>query len=335
MADRQTAVFALHPHLLPDIFPAALVERLRHSVDIDPTAVLTSLDTAADRNLLSRADILLTGWGCPRLDAAALSHAGRLRAVLHAAGSVKGHTTPALFEAGVTVSSAVHVNARPVAEFTVAAIVFGTKRVFSHAAAYRAGNPTVGYPANEDTGVAGSTVGVIGASRIGRLVLRLLAAYDVRCLVHDPFLDPGEAADLGAEPVGLDELCRRSDVVTVHAPDLPETRGMIDERRLGLMRDGAVLVNTARGTLVDTEALTAHCARGRLDAVLDVTDPEPLPPDHELLRLPNVLVTPHLAGARGRELPAFGEFVVSEVERLVAGDPLAGRVELADLNRIA
>lgn len=333
MGSRPVAVFALHPHLIADIFPADLLARLATTVDIDPDAVVTDVETG--RDLLGTADILLTGWGCPRLDAAALAYAPRLRAAIHAAGSVKQHTTPELFASGVVVSSAVEVNARPVAEYTVAAMVLASKRSFRQATAYRAGSAEHGYVPGEDSGLAGSTVGIVGASRIGRLVLRMLAGYDVECLVHDPYLDAAEASRLGAEPVDLDTLCRRSDVVSLHAPDLPETYRMMDGRRLGLLRDGAILVNTARGALVDTDALAEHCAAGRLDAVLDVTDPEPLPAGHRLFALGNVLITPHLAGTRGRELRRFGEFVVGEVERLVAGQPLLGRVDPADLSRIA
>lgn len=332
---RPTAVFALRPSLVPDIFPADVVARLRRVVDCDPGSVLTGLASTADRDLLSRADILLTGWDCPVLDATALRYATRLRAVVHAAGSVKHHTTPELFAAGVVVSSAAGVNARPVAEYTMAAIVLASKRVFAHAAAARAGDPPPGYVPGERVGLTGSTVGVVGASRIGRLVVRMLSGYDVRCLVYDPYAGADDVRALGAEPVDLDTLCRISDVVTVHAPATPETYRMIDGPRLASMRDGTVLVNTARGALVDTEALAEHCATGRLDAVLDVTDPEPLPAGHPLLAMPNVLVTPHLAGAKGRELRRFGEFAVSEVERLLAGKPLAGRVDPGQLGRMA
>lgn len=334
-AGRPVAVFALHPHLISEIFPAEVLDRLQRSVTCDPTAALTEVATPTGRRLLRQADILLSGWGCPLLDADAVRLAPRLRAAIHAAGSVKGHVTPELFAAGVMVSSAAGVNARPVAEFTVASIVLAARRTFVHAAAYRAGRPAQGYLPGDRSGLCGSTIGVIGASRTGRLVLELLADYDVHCLVHDPYVQPAELRALGAEPADLDTLCRQSDVVTVHAPELPETRQLIDAGRLAQMRDGAVLINTARGSLVDTEALTEHCAAGRLDAVLDVTDPEPLPADHRLLTLPNVLVTPHLAGSRGRELRRFGEFVTAEVERLLAGRPLLGLVEPGDLPRLA
>jgi phosphoglycerate dehydrogenase-like enzyme len=111
--------------------------------------------------------------------------------------------------------------------------------------------------------------------------------------VADPYLTAQQARDLGAEPVNTDELRRRGDFVTIHAPALPGTHHLLDARRLALLQDGATLINTARGSLVDTTALADHCATGRLDAVLDVTDPDPLPLDHPLLRLPTVLSSPH------------------------------------------
>jgi phosphoglycerate dehydrogenase-like enzyme len=133
----------------------------------------------------------------------------------------------------------------------------------------------------------------------------------------------------------VDDLCRRSDVVTVHAPALPETHHMLDARRLALLPDGALVINTARGSLIDTEALTEACATGRVSAILDVTDPEPLPAGHPLFGLPNVLFTPHLAGAQGRELRRLGEFAVAEVVRFLKGAPLLGRVEPERLPYIA
>ncbi len=253
--------------------------------------------------------MIITGWGGPTLDAAALAHASRLRLVVHTGGSVKeARIAPEVWQRGIAVTSAAGVNAVPVAEYTVAAILLAGKRAFRLA-------------------------GVIGASRIGRLVLERLRGHDFRLLVSDPYLTASMARELGAELMELDGLLAASDVVTLHAPLLDETRQLLDDRRLGLIRDGSVLVNTARGGLVDTDALVRHCAR--IDAVLDVTDPEPLPPGHPLLRLPNVFVTPHVAGALGTEIRRLGEFAVAEIGRWLAGDPLAGAVRVEDLARIA
>jgi phosphoglycerate dehydrogenase-like enzyme len=322
----------MQPWVLPDLFPADLLERLRTLVRLEPGPTLTTFETV---EVLRDVDVLVTGWGCPRIDAAVLAAAPRLRAVIHAAGSVKGHVDPAVFAGGVVVSSAAQANAVPVAEYTVAAIVFAAKRVLTRAGWYAHDRAAGEWRSGGGTGLFGRTIGVIGASRTGRLVLDRLRAFDVRLLVADPYLTAQQATALGAELVAVDELCRRGDVVTIHAPALPETHHLLDARRLALLQDGATLINTARGSLLDTEALTGHCATGRLDAVLDVTDPEPLPPDHPLLRLPNVLVTPHLAGSQGHELRRLGEFAVAEVARFTRGEPLHGAVNATSLDRIA
>jgi phosphoglycerate dehydrogenase-like enzyme len=192
-----------------------------------------------------------------------------------------------------------------------------------------------GYTAGRSPSLHHATVGVVGASRIGRLVIGMLSAFDIEILVYDPYLTEQEAAQLGVRSASLDALCSTSDIITIHAPELPETAKMIGEAQLRAMHAGAVLINTARGALVDTEALTRHCTTGRIDAVLDVTEPEPLPTGHPLLHLPNVVITPHLAGAKGREVSRLGDFAVDEVERFVAGRVLLGEVTAGELARIA
>jgi phosphoglycerate dehydrogenase-like enzyme len=135
--------------------------------------------------------------------------------------------------------------------------------------------------------------------------------------------------------VDNDTLFSRSDVLSVHAPLIPETVGLVDARLLGRLRDGTVLINTARGKIIDSDALVRECLSGRIDAVLDVTDPEPLPPDSPLLDLPNVFVTPHVAGAVGNEIARLGELAVGELERLAAGQPLQHAISPTELGKLA
>ncbi|GAB2642431.1 hydroxyacid dehydrogenase [Kribbella swartbergensis] len=293
----------------------------------------TFLDDPDIRAALPEVDVLLTGWGCPRITPEVLDAAPKLQAILHAAGSVKSIVAPQAFDRGIQVSSAAHANALPVAEFTVAAIVLAGKRAFRLAAQYRIERTKAdphGMP-----GSYGTTVGLLGASRIGRMVAERLRNFDLHVLISDPYLTEAEAAALGAERVGNDDLFRRSDIVSVHAPLLPETTGLVDARLLGLLRDGSVLINTARGKIIDSAALERECVSGRIDAVLDVTDPEPLPPESPLLDLPNVFVTPHVAGAVGNEIARLGELAVSELERLTTGQPLQHAISPTELGRIA
>ncbi|MGW5459176.1 hydroxyacid dehydrogenase [Streptomyces sp. NPDC003996] len=329
------AVFAMDPVHLPLLFPPPLMARLRRTADIDTELVVRDFTDPAGAAALARAEVLITGWGCPHLDAGVLATVPKLRAVLHAAGSVRSLVGEALWKHGVTVSSAVTGNAVPVAEYTLAMILLAGKDALAHRERYRrthAGPPPAETAA---TGNLGRRVGVVGASRVGRRLLELLRPFDLTVLLHDPYVSPAEAAALGAELLPLEDLLRRSDIVSLHAPDIPETHHMLDRARLALIRDGGVLINTARGALVDHEALTEELVSGRLRAVLDVTEPEPLPADSPLYRLPNVFLTPHIAGSLGNELQRLGTIVVEEVERLAAGLPPLYEVRHADLARVA
>ncbi|QAY71194.1 hydroxyacid dehydrogenase [Xylanimonas protaetiae] len=302
--------------------------------------------TGAD-DVLARTEVLVTGWGTPLVDAAVVDRMPRLRAVLHSAGTVRGIVDDVVHERGILVSTQAEANAIPVAEFTLAVVLLANKGVLVPA--------TTPYPGYDETrqgagvgshgtvagvGNYGKRVGVVGASRTGRRVVEALRRHDLEVVVYDPYLSPAAADLLGVAPLGLDELVATSDVVTVHAPATPETYHQLDARRLATLRDGAVLVNTSRGSLVDTAALEAELARraddGRgLTVVLDVTEPDPLPPTSPLLSDPRVLVTPHVAGSKGTELRRLAQGVVDELARLVSGVPLAHRVDHATLARSA
>ncbi|WP_246464990.1 hydroxyacid dehydrogenase [Ruania alkalisoli] len=308
------------------LFGPETMDRLRGLVDLDDR-LLSPLDSEDAARALARTEILITSWGTPRITAELLDRAPRLRAVVHSAGSVKWWVDPVAWQRGVLVSSAATANAQPVAEYTLAMIILAGKRVLWPASH----DPRGGWNPLQQVGNYGTTVGIVGASRTGRRVIEMLAALDVDVLVYDPWVGERELAGR-AELVGsLIELAERSDVLSVHAPALPETRHMIDAPVLAAMCEGAVLINTARGSLLDHEALRHEIQRRPLYAVLDVTDPEPLPPSDPLLSHPAVLLTPHVAGSAGNELRRLGRSAVDEVERLVGGLPLRHAVAQAEL----
>ncbi|MDX2595748.1 hydroxyacid dehydrogenase [Streptomyces sp. WI03-4A] len=335
MPERPQALLAMTARNVPHVFPPDLLARLRESVDVDPALVAHDFADDRVRRVLARTEILITGWGCPRLDTAALDAAPRLRAVLHAAGSVKGFTTPEVWRRGIAVSSAAAANALPVAEYTLAMILLTGKNVLAARDLLRADRTHPYGDILPGVGNHGRRVGVVGASRIGRRLIELLRPHDLRVSLTDPYADPAEAARLGVDLLPLDELLRASDIVTLHAPDTPETRHLLGARELALMPGGSVLINTARGALVDHDALIAELRTGRLSAVLDVTDPEPLPADSPLFDLPNAFVTPHLAGSQGNEVSRLGLTVVEEAERLSTGERLLYAVDQAALDRAA
>ncbi len=324
------------PVLTRDLIAEEHLQRLAALCSLVDPKPLDRLDDERAEALLPRVEVLLTGWGCPPLDAAVLERAPRLAAVVHAAGTVKNHVTPACFDRGIRVSCAAAANALPVAEYTLAAILFANKRVFRLEQRYR---ELRGWRlwSDEAPGLGNfeKRIGIVGASRIGRRLIELLRPFDFRVAVHDPWLPEAEAAELGVEKLELEPLLERSDLVTLHAPSLPETRHLLDRRRLALMRDGAVLINTARGALVDPEALTAELVSGRIDAVIDTTDPEILPADSPLYDLPNVFLTPHVAGALGAETRRMATLALDEIERFVGGRALLHEVRREDWDRIA
>lgn len=329
-------VLAMVPQLTAELFTAAHHERLAAIAAVPDAEPLTVFGDARAAALLPRAEILLTGWGCPPLDAAALAQAPALRAVVHAAGTVKDHLTEAAWQRGLLVSSAAAANAIPVAEYTVAAILMANKRLLHLRERYRAVRGFRWWPL-EAPGLGNyrKVIGLVGASAVGRAVIERLRPFDFEILVADPYLAADDAARLGVTALALDDLLARADVVSLHAPALPDTRHLLDARRLALLRDGATLINTARGWLVDHAALERELVAGRLHAILDTTEPEVLPADSPLYDLPNVFLTPHVAGAMGRETQRLATCAIDEIERYARGEAFRFPVRQSDLARLA
>lgn len=284
---------------------------------------LTEFHSPGARQLLHEVEVLITGWGCPVIDEGTLAAAPHLRAIIHTAGSIRPHVTEACFDRGIKVVSAASANAQPVVEYTLAMIILEGKRVLERASHYHRDRriPSLG-ETDSSLGNYHRRVGILSASMIGRGVMRLLHHHDFRVLLCDPYVEESTARDYGAELVSIEELFERCDIVSLHTPLLPSTRGLVTRRLLDSMKPGAVLINTARGALVDQEALTDAVSAGKIRAVLDVTEPEQLPTNDPLWDCENVLVTPHLAGSQGNELTRLRELALGELSRWTVGEPL-------------
>ena len=331
---RPAVALSMYPGLEPYALRPEHLAALGEVADLlDPAAVQALPPDRADE-VLAGADVLLGHWGCAVLDDTFLARAPRLRMLAYAAGTVRDTVTSATFARGVLVTSGAAANAVPVAEYTVAAVLWANKAAFTEREKLR-GVAVPDRPRRHPVGNWGKRIGLVGASHVGRAVIELLQPYRCTVVVADPYLTDDGAAALGVRRVELDELLATSDVVSLHAPALSETERMIGAAQLARMMDGATLVNTARGALVDHDALAAELRTGRLTAVLDVTDPEPLPSDHELLALPTCVVTPHLAGSQGTELSRQAELVIEEIRRFGAGEPPLYPVVEADMGRLA
>lgn len=334
---RPKLAFAMQANKTRHVFDAQSIARLERTVDVVRKEPLEEFDSPHSRAVLADVDILITGWGCPVVSSEVVKAAPRLRLISHAAGTVKFTVDPAVYAAGIRVTHAADANAVPVAEFTLASIIFANKRVFELRDRYRAdpGRRTSYALMDEPIGNYHRVVGLIGASRIGRRVARFLEAFDFTVLLFDPFVAADDPIAETTQIVDLDTLLARSDVVSIHAPSLPSTRAMIGAGQLALMKDGSALINTARGALVDEAALIAELRTGRIQAIIDVTDPEIPALGSPFYDLPNVFLTPHVAGAVGTERLRLGQMAIEEVERFVEGRPLEFEVEPALLERLA
>jgi phosphoglycerate dehydrogenase-like enzyme len=318
-------------------FDASRLERLKAMASLPEPIWTDELTSEQIRTRLSVVEVLLTGWDAPVLDAAALARMPKLRLMIHCAGTIRPFVSEAFWERGIRACNVADVNAIPVAEYTLAAVIMSGKAAPFLGASLRAFRDDWTRPDRFGRlGNVSRTVGVVGFSRVGRRVVAALQQLDdVTVLVYDPYADPLEVAQAGGVPTSLGDLLATVDVLSLHAPELPETRHMIGAAQLAALRDQATLINTARGSLVDTAALERECVSGRLNAILDVTDPEPLPASSVLYDLPNVLITPHIAGSLGTELYRMTDAALDELERYTTGLPLTTELDSEEYLRLS
>jgi phosphoglycerate dehydrogenase-like enzyme len=282
----------------------------------------TKAAIAADPSPLREAEVILSGWGMPPVDAAFLAAAPKLRAILYGAGSIRGFATDAMWARGLAVSSAVEANAIPVAEYCVAAILWSLKNCvrFAWRAREQGKWPRGEFPV---FGAYGSKVGIITLGAISRILLELLKPYRLDILVFSRSLTEEGARKLGVRRASIDEIFRECEVVSLHTPKLPSTAGMITGAHFASMKPGATFLNTARGAVVhEPQMVEVLRRRPEIFAILDVTDPEPPVPGSPLYALPNVMLTPHVAGSAGPECRRMGRWMVEELARFANGQPL-------------
>jgi phosphoglycerate dehydrogenase-like enzyme len=321
------------PNYLPKAYPEALRAEIGKKVRLLPETVSGS-EWKNHTAVLAEADVLFATWGMPKLDEEFLAAAPRLKAVFYAAGSVKCFATPESYKRGILISSAWQANAIPVAEYSHATILLGLTGFWSSQRLARAGKFS-----HQHSPVAGafhSSVGLVSLGAIGRLVAGHLAKHEINILAYDPYATPAAAASLGVTLVSLQELFSKSHVVSIHTPWLPETEKMINAPLLRSMPEGATLINTSRGAVIDeTDLCQVLAERQDITAILDVTHPEPPLPDSPLRTLENVVLTPHIAGSIGGEVARMGYWMNDELDLYLAGKPLQHGVSEDMLARMA
>lgn len=313
-------IFILEPRSHELIYGERLHAEITGRVCLVP-GVHTQASVRAHPELLADVDVIFSGWGAPVMDEAFLAAAPKLRAVFYGAGSIRGMTTDAFWTRGITVTSAYAMNAVPVSEFTLASILLSLKRTWYYALETKrlgAYPPTVKPP-----GCYGTKVGLISFGMIGRLVRERLRPFDLDVWVYDPFLNPEQAAELNVTLVPLDDIFTHCDVVSLHTPWLKQTEGMICGRHFDLMKPGSTFINTARGAIVNEPGMIEVLKRRpEITAQLDVTWPEPPVADSPFYTLPNVVLTPHIAGSQETECRRMGQLMIDEFDRWAKGEPM-------------
>ena len=271
--------------------------------------------------ILSEADIIFSGWGCPKMDRTFLESAPKLKAVFYGAGSIKGFVTEEFWERNITITSAYEANALPVVEFTLSQILFSLKRGWYYINQVKKNSSL--QVREQVPGVYGSTVGLVSLGMIGRKVAEILKQFDCQVIAYDPYVSEQDAKALNVELCSLEDVFRRSDVVSLHIPWIKETEGLITGEHIFSMKPNATLINTSRGAVIrEREMIEVLQQRQNLYALLDVTYPEPPVQDSPLYTLENVILTPHIAGSQSKECQRMGEYMSQELGRYLQGHPL-------------
>lgn len=306
------------------VYPADLKTRIGNMLDLYPIPVgHHNFREPAVAGALKAADIAFSTWGMPAFTKEEIAGAmPNLKVVLYGAGTVQGFARPFLAH-GIQVASAWVANGVPVSQYTLAQILLANKGFYQGAARCRAdyraaGAFSAGFPGNYRT-----RVGLLGIGAIGTMVAELLKPFGFEVLAFDPFLSQEKASMLQVRLTSLEEVFGTCQTISNHLANLPATVGILHAAHFDAMGPNATFINTGRGAqVVEADLAAALRAEPGRTAVLDVTWPEPMEPGNPLSGLPNVVLTPHIAGSSGQEVVRMGEWMVGECERLLRGEPL-------------
>ena len=329
------ALYIMNREPFEFVYPTDVRKEIETLADITQPQ-LTMEEVRNNMSVLKDVEVVFSGWGGPRLDQEFLEAAPNLKALFYAAGSIKGTVTEESWNRNIVVTSAVVANSIPVAEYTLSQVLFSLKGGWQFVREIRNKKEFPHKPFAHIPGGFRSTVGLISLSSVGRMVNDHLKNFDLHVLAYDPFVSEEEAEALGVELCSLDEIFKRSDIVSLHAPLLDETIGMITGDHFAMMKPHSSFINTARGAIVrENEMVEVLEKRSDITAILDVTDPEPPLANSLLYTLPNVVITPHVAGSEGRECGRMGEYMLEEFKRYLKGQDLKWQVRREELKNRA
>jgi len=319
------------PESVMKVFGHGRLEKLAKLVNLHHE-IISGKELGKHKNLLTSCRYIFSTWGMPALDAAQISAMKNLKAVFYAAGSVKYFAEPFL-KRGIRVISAWGANAKPTAAFALGQVLLSCKGYFGSVRNYKATKADVWSISKE--GFYGCKCGIIGAGKVGSTLAELLKPFGIEVFIADPYLSVRRARQLGAVKTSLKHMFKDCLVISNHMPDIKTTKGVLGAGLFGSMPPDATFINTGRGAQVD-EAGLIRVLRKRKDltALLDVTYPEPPVKNSALFKLPNVIISPHIAGAYGKEQVLLADCVIDECSALIAGKPWKYEVKLKMLERM-
>ncbi len=337
MFTKPKVLLAMHRNLGEQIFRKEDFEYFRSFVNVNEINSLPErVDEVFIKDNIRDVDICITCWGTPPFTEEILDNANRLKLIAHSAGTVKPIITDYVWERGIRVTSAAPAIAVAVAEMTLALIIISLKRIFQFNELTHKGFWKIEEEIAKSRSLYSVTVGIVSASHVGRNLIRLLKNFQVDILLYDPYVSKEEAEKLGVKLVSLEELISKSDVVSLHAPSIPETYHMINRENIKFLKPGAILINTARGSLIDESALIERLAKGDIFACLDVTDPEPPDINSPLRKLPNVILTPHIAGGNSiTDRWRQGKYIIDQIYQFITKGTMDYEITKEMLPRIA
>lgn len=320
-----TVAVAVNPGLFENLFSEESQDRLASVAVLKFQEQESRLTEEELTELLQDCEIAVSGWGTPPFSQLVMDGAPDLKMIAHSAGSIKRLLPEPVWNRNLLVVHAAAAIAPAVAEMTLLLMLMCRRDVHRISQRMKEGEQ---WPESDRTSheLAGSRVGIIGAGHTGRNVIRVLQALDTELWVYDPYLSPVRAKELGVRQATLEEIMSQCPIITIQAPPTKETYHMIGRNLLDRIQDGALLVNTARSHVVDADSLYESLQENRYQAALDVFDLEPLPIDSRLRRLPNVTLTPHIAGKSANARRRQGDLIVDEIERYARGEPPQERV---------
>lgn len=315
-------LFITMPHApIPDsFFTPQIMEELASLGEVERNPYDRNLTAEEITEMAKDAEVLMTGWGTCRLEKEIVEALPKLRLIAHTAGSVALLASPEIYRTNVRVVSGNDIFAQSVAEGCLCYTLSALRRIEHYTGEIRQGRwLESGF---ENRGLIGKKVGLVGFGAIARYYLELIRWFRCEVLIYSSHLSEEEAAKYGGRKADLPEIFSSCDVVSIHSSLTPATEGLITRELLESLRPDALFVNTARGKVIDEEALFELLEKGRFHAALDVYAQEPLKPDNPIRKCKNVLLMPHMAGPTVDMRKVVAAELTKDIQRFAKGEKL-------------